>query len=266
MSLMIQLAEPLRHVLAASAPAPADVYHQRLVGGEAFAGARGMLAAHWLPAGTGITDSATAEQAVCLLAGSGLRLTGAGHYQAMTPGAAIYYPPGATRVLRAPARHGALFLEVSAASGPARPHRLVHGDRADEGHPAGAVADDGTGPLGTGGGAGARWLVDETAAGAVNLSLATSVFVPGGSHELHRHRGADEFFLVLSGGGEHLTASAPLRVGGGELVYIPAGEWHSFRTYPKVITQALYGFLCAPSLKAAGYELLGPAVSPPSNA
>jgi quercetin dioxygenase-like cupin family protein len=262
MTSIIELAEPLRRAFAGSARVPAC--HQQLIGAETLAGARGTLAAYWLPAGAGINDVATAEMAVYLLAGSGLRRAGAGRGHPMAPGEAIYYSPGANRALSTAADSGALFLAASAAIGPAPPLPFVRGDVVDEGTRIGAVTDDGSGALGTHGGfagMGVRWLVNEAAVGARNLSLATSVFASEGSHDRHRHRGADEFFLVLTGGGKHLTAAAPLRVGAGETVYVPAGEWHGFRAHPGVVTSAVYGYLGAPSLEAAGYELLGPAVT-----
>jgi quercetin dioxygenase-like cupin family protein len=265
MTSTIELADPLRHAFAGSAPVPAQRCYQRLVGAETFAGAGGMLSAHWLPAGSGIEDVATAESAVYLLAGSALRRTGAGGDHLMAPGDAVYYPPGAARSLRTPAENGALFLEASAAIDSAPPSpELARGHAADEGHLVGAVTDDGTGTLGADGGfAGmaVRWLVDQAGAGARYITLATSAFEPGGSHELHRHRGADEFFLVLAGGGEHLTAAGPLPIGAGVTVYIPRGEWHGFHTNPGVVTHAVYGYLGASSLDAAGYELLGQAVN-----
>ncbi|MFY0579771.1 cupin domain-containing protein [Cystobacter fuscus] len=79
---------------------------------------------------------------------------------------------------------------------------------------------------------------------------------PGGSHQLHRHPHADEFFLVLQGGGEHLTKDGPVRLNPGDLAYIPAGEWHGFQTDPGVTTRTVYGYLGAGSLAQAGYELL----------
>lgn len=99
------------------------------------------------------------------------------------------------------------------------------------------------------------WLVTTATEGARTVCAACSSFVGDGTHELHRHPDADEFFLVLEGGGEHLTEDGPVRMGPGDLVYIPAGEWHGYRTDPGLTTRTVYGYLGAGSLAAAGYEL-----------
>jgi mannose-6-phosphate isomerase-like protein (cupin superfamily) len=44
-------------------------------------------------------------------------------------------------------------------------------------------------------------------------------------------------------------------MGVGDLVLVPAGEWHGFRT--DGVTTAVYGYLGAGSLQQAGYELEG---------
>ncbi|MBW6434877.1 cupin domain-containing protein [Actinoplanes hulinensis] len=103
---------------------------------------------------------------------------------------------------------------------------------------------------------GVRWLVTAATLGARSLVVATSTFTPGGSHDLHRHPSADEYFLVLSGGGEHLTESGPVPVGPGDLVHVPAGEWHGYRTSPGVVTRTVYGYLGAGDLDTAGYQLM----------
>jgi quercetin dioxygenase-like cupin family protein len=100
-----------------------------------------------------------------------------------------------------------------------------------------------------------HWLATTGTVGSRRLALATSTFTPGGSHDLHRHPDADEFFLVLAGGGDHLTERGRVRLAQGDLAYIPAGEWHGFRTRPGVTTVALYGYLGAGSLRQAGYQI-----------
>ncbi|MEK8104582.1 cupin domain-containing protein [Micromonospora sp. M12] len=78
---------------------------------------------------------------------------------------------------------------------------------------------------------------------------------PDGHHELHRHPHAEEFFMVLDGGGEHLTETGAIRMGPGDVVLVAAGEWHGYRTDPGVTTTTVYGYLGAASLDEAGYEV-----------
>ncbi|MDG4810780.1 cupin domain-containing protein [Micromonospora sp. WMMD1120] len=100
-----------------------------------------------------------------------------------------------------------------------------------------------------------RWLVCRADAGSTRLVVATSTFAPDGHHELHRHPNAEEFFMVLDGGGEHLTETGAIRLGPGDVVLVAAGEWHGYRTDPEVTTTTVYGYLGAASLDEAGYEV-----------
>jgi quercetin dioxygenase-like cupin family protein len=100
-----------------------------------------------------------------------------------------------------------------------------------------------------------RWLVSAGASGSTSLVVATSTFAPDGHHELHRHPYAEEFFMVLTGGGEHLTGTGGLRLGPGDIVLVAAGELHGYRTDPGVTTTTVYGYLGAASLDDAGYEV-----------
>jgi mannose-6-phosphate isomerase-like protein (cupin superfamily) len=102
---------------------------------------------------------------------------------------------------------------------------------------------------------GVHWLATSETVGTRTVVLATSTFTPGGSHQLHRHSSADEFFLLLEGAGEHLTEQGAVRLERGDLAFIPAGEWHGFRTDPGIITRTVYGYLGAGTLEQAGYEL-----------
>jgi quercetin dioxygenase-like cupin family protein len=104
---------------------------------------------------------------------------------------------------------------------------------------------------------GVRWLATTDTLGTRGLVVATSTFAPGGHHEPHRHPHADEFFLVLRGGGYHHAPDGPIRLDPGDLVHVPAGEPHGFRTDPGTVTTALYGYLGAGGLDQAGYEVEG---------
>ncbi|MBM2623641.1 cupin domain-containing protein [Actinoplanes sp. LDG1-06] len=100
-----------------------------------------------------------------------------------------------------------------------------------------------------------RWLVGAGPSGSTALVVATSTFAADGRHELHRHASAEEFFLVVEGSGEHLTEFGPVRLGPGDAVLVPEGEWHGYRTDPGVTTRTIYGYLGAASLDDAGYEV-----------
>jgi quercetin dioxygenase-like cupin family protein len=104
---------------------------------------------------------------------------------------------------------------------------------------------------------GVRWLVTSETVGSSKLVVATSVFTPSGEHGAHRHPHADEFFLVIEGGGEHLSPQGPIGMEVGDLVLVPAGEWHGYRTAGGTATTSIYGYLGAGSLQQAGYELEG---------
>ena len=100
-----------------------------------------------------------------------------------------------------------------------------------------------------------RWLVSGATTGSTGLVVATSTFAPDGHHELHRHPHAEEFFLVIEGSGEHLTGSGPVRLGPGDMVLVPAGERHGYRTDAGITTRTVYGYLGAAGLDSAGYEV-----------
>lgn len=102
---------------------------------------------------------------------------------------------------------------------------------------------------------GVRWLATSDTVGSSKLVVATSTFSPSGQHEAHRHPHADEFFLVTEGGGHHQSPQGPIRMDVGDLVLVPAGEWHGYRTAEETVTTSIYGYLGAGSLQQAGYEL-----------
>ncbi|WP_257445948.1 cupin domain-containing protein [Archangium lipolyticum] len=193
-------------------------------------------------------------------------LSGKGHWLAdgqpwpLTPGEGVFNPPGTRRAFEAAGDQDSLLLV--AYGGTADPRDAVP-QPADGVLACGCrisrMADAGTSPLREAGGfidMGVHWLATTQSVGTRAVVVATSTFTPGGSHQLHRHPHADEFFLVLQGGGEHLTKEGPVRLEPGDLAYIPAGEWHGFRTDPGVTTRTVYGYLGAGSLARAGYELL----------
>ncbi|MGQ0773048.1 MAG: cupin domain-containing protein [Pseudonocardiales bacterium] len=229
-------------------------------------GARGLVAVEVLRNGVASTPHhlPNAESATLLLAGKGTWI-GADEL-VLGPGEGVFNPPATWRGLTPEGNEATVLLTVyGGADLEMAPVTLIGAPDADECgcHIAPPVEDcstDDAGVLGTVGGSvdmGVRWLATTDTVGSRSLVVATSTFVPGGSHELHRHQHADEFFLVLSGTGEHLTQDGPVRLAPGDLAFIPAGEWHGFRTDPGITTRTVYGYLGAGSLAKAGYDLRG---------
>lgn len=279
MTTRIDLGDGVRRALAGLLIERGDDPMSRLIGPDTPGGARGTLSLAWLAPNSALISAGPDESALYVLAGAvvqgtavhctavrGNAVHGTGAQSATRPreacggepvgaGGAFYRSGGALAVLWA-GPGAALLLEATVpaapgsddASGPLGPALRV-----------GSVADDGRGVLGATGGSadmGVNWLVTRSSAGSRAVTLATSTFEPGGSHDLHCHPGADEFFLVVEGGGEHLTARGPLRLDPAGLVFVPAGEPHGFRTDPGITTRAVYGYLGAASLEAAGYQLV----------
>ncbi len=234
---------------------------QWLVNRERVPGALGMLMVQALTKGAELAAHRlpSAESVTFLLSGKGEWLTPDQSWR-LNPGEGVYNPPGTRRAFTAGRDEDAVML-------------VVYGGTTDprdaEPHPAHGVAecgcrvarkvDTGNSSLQEAGGfidMGVHWLATTETVGTRKVVVATSTFTPGGSHQLHRHPNADEFFLVLQGSGEHLTQNGPVRMNPGDIVYIPANEWHGYRTDPGVTTRTVYGYLGAGSLEQAGYELL----------
>jgi quercetin dioxygenase-like cupin family protein len=235
---------------------------QWLVNRELVPEALGMLMVQTLSRGSGLPAHGLpgAESVTFLLSGKGYWSTG-GQTWELKPGEGVFNPPGTRRAFEVGKDEDAVLLVAyggTADPGEAEAH-AVDGS-AGCGCRISRTADQGAhSPLGEAGGfidMGVHWLATTQTVGSRAVVVATSTFTPGGSHQLHRHPHADEFFLVLQGGGEHLTKDGPVRLNPGDLAYIPAGEWHGFQTDPGVTTRTVYGYLGAGSLSQAGYELL----------
>ncbi|MDH6575360.1 cupin domain-containing protein [Kitasatospora sp. MAP5-34] len=214
---------------------------RRLVDPQIFPQARGGLTVEAIAAGARAEEATGSEAVTVLLAG---RASWAGG--TIGPGAGLYHPSGSRYGLSAGATP-AVVLTVHALPGPAAGGDSVPLARQREGGVltrAGGFA-----------GMGVHWLATAATVGSRQLALATSTFTPSGSHDLHCHPDADEFFLVLAGGGDHLTEGGRVRLAQGDLAYVPAGEWHGFRTRRDVTTVALYGYLGAAGLEQAGYRI-----------
>lgn len=105
-------------------------------------------------------------------------------------------------------------------------------------------------------GIGVRWLVTSDTVGSTDVALGAAIFAPGSIHGLHRHPHGEQVLFILEGGGMHLAVDGEVWLDAGEVAYIPANEWHGFRSDPGVTTRALFGYFGASSLASAGYEAL----------
>ncbi|AUG80774.1 hypothetical protein CFP65_6106 [Kitasatospora sp. MMS16-BH015] len=229
---------------------------RRLIDLQLFPQALGGVTVEAVHAGTRAEESTGAEAVTVLLTGRAGWPGGE-----LRPGHGLYHPAG-TRYGISVGRSPAVLLTVHARPEPG-PRCVLPAARSEDGH----GEHGGSVPLArrrergelrrAGGfeGMAVHWLATTGTVGSRRLAVATSTFVPGGTHHLHRHPAADEFFLVLLGGGDHLTENGRVRLGQGDLAYVPAGEWHGFRTRRGVTTVALYGYLGAGSLAGAGYQV-----------
>lgn len=245
---------------AARAPRTQWLVHPRLT-----PGARGLVAVEVLRERVASTAhrAPTPESATLLLTG---KATWRGEVNTLLgPGEGVFNPPGTVRGLAPDSSEPTVLLtiyggctDVEGAPGMLIGRSDAHGCDRLVPSPADGCSTDRGDVLGAVGGfvdMGVRWLATTDTVGSRSLVVATSTFVPGGSHGLHRHQHADEFFLLLSGAGEHLTQDGPVRLATGDLAFIPAGEWHGFRTDPEITTRTVYGYLGAGSLAQAGYDL-----------
>jgi quercetin dioxygenase-like cupin family protein len=99
------------------------------------------------------------------------------------------------------------------------------------------------------------WLVNQEQTGARTMVVNITDFPPHKRHEMHRHPNAEEALYIVSGAGLHLSEGEPLRQRAGDVMYIPAGEWHGFEndTDDPTVLLALFGGVG--SYEAAGYEI-----------
>ncbi|WP_380281060.1 cupin domain-containing protein [Kitasatospora purpeofusca] len=264
-------------LVPAAVPRTAPAF-RRLIDPQHLPSAHGGLTVETLPPGVRVEHHPSrVGESVTLVLSGGIRSGG----RVLGPGEGLYHPPGSACGLTALPGAPAAVLTVRPLAvhgdrpaprpwpvplAPPRPAPRSRGDAPDPPAPTVPAARGGD-PDGVGGPTGDRtpiagsagmavhWLATDGTVGARRLAVATSVFAVGGSHDLHRHPHADEFFLVLSGGGTHLTAVTEVPVRAGDLVFVPAGEWHGFWTGRAGPTAALYGYLGAPSLARAGYQV-----------
>jgi oxalate decarboxylase/phosphoglucose isomerase-like protein (cupin superfamily) len=73
-----------------------------------------------------------------------------------------------------------------------------------------------------------KWLVTPTTTPGARLTFGEVLVLPGKGHTRHNHPDAEEILYVLSGEGEQMVADGePFPVRAGDVMYIPAGVFHS---------------------------------------
>ena len=77
---------------------------------------------------------------------------------------------------------------------------------------------------------------------------------PGAVHTLHRHPNAEQATYLLSGSGFHLTEDGRFPMSAGDVVFIPAGEWHGFANEGEETVTILGLWGGVGSTEEAGYE------------
>ncbi len=101
-----------------------------------------------------------------------------------------------------------------------------------------------------------QFLIDRTK-GSDDFLLGWTVIPPGGRHDRHLHRNADEFFVLLAGSGEIYTNDAPRSARTGDVVWTPRGHWHGFDNTGDADAVLVWGWSGCGSLEASGYETDG---------
>ena len=76
------------------------------------------------------------------------------------------------------------------------------------------------------------------------------------SRRVHRHVRA-EFLYVISGTARALSEGGETALKAGDLMYIPAGEWHGLRAVGEEPAEHIFGYIGAASFAEAGYTLHG---------
>ena len=179
-----------------------------------------------------------ADEVAVVLEGRGTALAG-GSRLPIEAGNLLHAPAGAAHALRAGAEGLDLLVVLSAASAAAA------GWEAGEGSDGGAEAR----------------LLDSLRTDEVELDEVR--FAPDdGAHDLRRHPGAAEFFVLLAGEGARLDEDGEeVPVGRGDATLLSPGSWHGFRNTGSREARGVLGLLVAAGLDAARYELPEPARS-----
>jgi mannose-6-phosphate isomerase-like protein (cupin superfamily) len=72
------------------------------------------------------------------------------------------------------------------------------------------------------------WMISRERVGAQPLCVGVQSFTSGSAEAVHRHEGAHQTSLMLTGGGWMSDGEESVPVRAGELLQVPAGTWHEF--------------------------------------
>lgn len=104
-----------------------------------------------------------------------------------------------------------------------------------------------------------RTLVGSERQGSTLVTVGRTVYpANGGTHEHHRHPDAEEVVIVLSGTGWHRVDDAVVRIGAGDVVFVPRNCAHSAGADGPEDLEILWVLGGAPSLAIAGYVPVPP--------
>lgn len=98
-----------------------------------------------------------------------------------------------------------------------------------------------------------KWLVTSGNVGAENSVFGLTVFPPGAKHDVHRHPNAEEVEYIVSGSGVAQVGEDDVEISAGELVFVPANEYHGFHNTSDGETVMVWTYAPAASLEEAGY-------------
>lgn len=73
-----------------------------------------------------------------------------------------------------------------------------------------------------------KWLVSPSTTPGAQLTFGEVLLLPGKGHSRHNHPDAEEILYILSGEGQQVVDDGePFPVRAGDVLYIPAGVFHS---------------------------------------
>lgn len=94
-------------------------------------------------------------------------------------------------------------------------------------------------PFTTADGSTIRSILDLTNAPVKNQSLAEASLPPGNATERHYHKDSEELYFILSGAGSMEINGETRKIGPGDAILIPSGDWHQITAGDEKLT-----FLC----------------------